>query len=600
MIQNDILKVLSGILTGIILAGLIALVVVFCLFFDTKTNSEIDDSYYINSYNTQVSVLDNNSATVTERIEIRFNEVRELTLTRALPTVVSNPYSDDGKSYRLNYELTRVNYDYTKSYENGNLVIKMASPDTVVATGTPYIFSINYTVYFPNDRNAEFDDFFYNIIDSSWNTTVSNVTMSFTFQRDVSEYVNSNDYGAKVMTVADGEVVTLKPTLNSNNRQLVYTYVGTLDAFTPLTFSLLLPNGYFVTNTTDIWGVVALVVGILAVLLVFIIFFATRTKKIKKVKESFVEPKGINPLELAYLLRQEIKGNDFADVLIYFAQNGNISISRAESGKIYIEKILAPQNLIKNYENTVFDTIFKSGDRVELDDAKEALVQNFVKIRNEVGKSGDYSNYSKKALGGLLSIAIISILALFVVMALTVAALGFVSSFNMVAFFIAAILCGIALLLNRFVKLRYFLSSKTFILCYSIMLAILCGGLIVVLVLMYDTFSLCYIGLLIAAISVILASVLPLFTGLFSERGTIMASRFLSFKKFVKFADIKQIGEILEKDKTAVIKIYPFADVLGVGADWLEKCRIASGEFPEWFNDASSKSVGVNSRSENN
>jgi hypothetical protein len=128
---------------------------------------------------------------------------------------------------------------FTTSENNGYEEIKIGDPDVLVQGMQTYVLS--YKLQFSGDGSKDFDQVYYNIIGSEWNTTIDHVLFSVTLPSAFDDSklgfslgaVGTSGYNPQDLTVIDtGTTIT-----GETNRAL--------QPNEGLTMRLVLPEGYF-------------------------------------------------------------------------------------------------------------------------------------------------------------------------------------------------------------------------------------------------------------------------------------------------------------------------------------------------------------------
>jgi uncharacterized membrane protein len=143
--------------------------------------------YEITGYDVKAVISENNVYDITETINVRFDEERHgiyrdipvnREMTRISPngehitTLVSSSVSD------VNIE----GWDYTVQDDGEIVSIKIGSPDRFVTGGQTY--RISYKLRLGDDGADSFDEVYYNIIGTGWDSTIDNVTFSITLPEE--------------------------------------------------------------------------------------------------------------------------------------------------------------------------------------------------------------------------------------------------------------------------------------------------------------------------------------------------------------------------------------------------------------------------------
>ena len=346
------------------------------LLFITPSIKALD--YQIDSYDVDIVVNKNNTFDITETISTYFNTykhgiIRKIPLKNKVErldgTVTNN---------RVNISNVSVDNEFSKYKENGYYVLKIDSASETFTGAKRYIIKYNYNI--GKDPLKDKDEFYFNIIGTEWDTTISNVTFKITMPEsfDSSKIgFSSGRYGDVSNNITysiDGNVITGK-------------YKSTLGIGEALTLRLELPEGYFVGagNSYDYLIYLYFIIPIICFLVSLLIWY--KYGKDDEIIEpvEFYPPEGLNSLDVGYLYKGKAQDIDVVSLLIYLANKGYIKISSDSSNldrvdlseearanankkiielekKINDEKISNPDsNKIKYYENML--SIYKNIDK---------------------------------------------------------------------------------------------------------------------------------------------------------------------------------------------------------------------------------------------
>ena len=191
--------------------------------------------YVVNNFKSEILVNEDSSLTITENIEVYFNEERH-GIFRTIPTI----YKGSEKTINSRLSVLSVTdqagerYEYDVEREGNDVQIKIGDPDSYV-TGTR-IYNIKYKVRNIIQRFPDHDEIYWNVAGDGWDTTLDNVSAAVTSNyAEVTkircyagavgtkdENCNSNftkekaDFGSFV-TLGQGSDMTIVVALNKNN-----------------------------------------------------------------------------------------------------------------------------------------------------------------------------------------------------------------------------------------------------------------------------------------------------------------------------------------------------------------------------------------------
>ena len=155
---------------------LVVIFTIFIYFLNATHNYNLE--YTIND----VKVNENNTFDITETITANFY-MRKHGIIRTIPLKNTIERLDGSTSTnRVKITNLQVNNEYSKSNSNGNLAIKIGNQDTYVTGLQKYI--IKYTYDIGADPVKDADEFYYNLIGTEWDTSISNISFSITMPKE--------------------------------------------------------------------------------------------------------------------------------------------------------------------------------------------------------------------------------------------------------------------------------------------------------------------------------------------------------------------------------------------------------------------------------
>lgn len=180
-----------------------------------------DAEYYVNNYtienyDVKVDVGEDHILSVTETVTTDF-AVHKHGIYRNIPTTATVYWDIDGEmvshDYRMKIRDVSVRdaasgkgINYESSRYNGILELKIGSEDETFIGEKSYV--IQYSIMLGDDGRSEFDEVYYNLIGTDWDTYINSMTFEVTLPKSFDESqlaFTSGFYGA-----IDGSNVTLK------------------------------------------------------------------------------------------------------------------------------------------------------------------------------------------------------------------------------------------------------------------------------------------------------------------------------------------------------------------------------------------------------
>lgn len=561
----------------------------------TVNDNTVDNGYYITSYNVDMIVGEDNSYTVTETVAVHFNDLinygESHGIYRYIPTSVT-VYRDtasglDEKDYGINISNIMVENQYGSnrtfdvSYQNGYCVISSLSSSLVNNTDQVYVISYNYNVGY--DRISNYDDFYFNIIGTQWDTSIDNITFSIQMPSALSTDVLTNGnllmYSGIFGNGTESALSNFNIALNQNTITGSYSH---LDAFNGITIKLNLPEGYFSqVNTTyfsSLWDIVSLTICLL--LLLISVFIGIKNSNKNPVIETvqFYSPNGLNPTELKYILSGYITSKDLTALIIYWASKGFLKIIVDKNDKISLEKI-QDLNSENGYENSIFNKIFKTNTLVKIDEMQNDLAtevfSSIPKVKLKVGTRVEPKSVSKTFGVGLLSL-IPMLIVYFVYL------LRYNYAWNILMFPVitSIVLYSVFLISNAIYSLA---KSKGYKISNVIVSVLTFVGVIIVNAINFDPtidyFGAIFFVLTLTFVAGFYISQMVCYKKDISEK----IGKIKGFKNFIVTAEAPRLKVLLKQNPSYYYDVLPYAYVLGITDEFAKRFEGLAVIPPSWY-----------------
>ena len=369
--------------------NIIAVVLAFCIMITASNIHAAYEStgYNITAYDVDIYVTEGNVLKVTEKIDTNFKSAKH-GIIRNIPLTGTVRRSDGSKgSFRAKISNIKVSDNYTKttSFTNGQKLVelKIGDADTTLRGNKSYTISYDYAL--GDDKVSDYDELYYNIIGTQWDTTISNVTFSIHMPKDFDTSKIGFTHGTQGSSQTDGI------TYEVDGNTITGEYNSDLSSYNGLTVRIELPEGYFVIKDYQKYidyAVIALFIGL--VVITFVLWL--KNGKDRPVVETveFYPPEDLNSAELAQVYKGEVRGQDVTSLLIYLANKGYLKIKEEDKkGLISTYKAITFVKLKEydgeNYsEKTFFDGIFKYGDEVPISKLEDRFYVTQGKIVNHI------------------------------------------------------------------------------------------------------------------------------------------------------------------------------------------------------------------------
>lgn len=480
------------------------------------------NDYYFESYEIKINVLENNTLEITENISAYFNQQRH-GIYRKIP--LSNRVERaDGTVGTTNAKIKNVSVseNYETSTEGNDYVIQIGDADEFVWGKHDYTISYSYVM--GKDIGEGFDELYFNIIGSEWDTYIDNASFSVTMPKafDVNKVgVSTGKYG----TVGT-ETVEYTVTGNEINGKVMQE----LSPNEALTLRVELPEGYFYFNMAAYYARLSLMVLIpLASFIIVLVLWMKfgRDKKVVEVVE-FYPPENMSSIDVAFWFKGTVTGRDVIPLMIELANEGYIKINQFAKKSVFGSKtefmieFVRPYDGVDSRKRRFFEGLFKNG-RTKV--YKKDLENKFYTTVNYI--VSDVNSMENRKLvfdSKSMQLVLVGILI--------------------------SVLSGVA---------SCFIHSGTI------------GG-------SEKTIAM-WVGIGIAVASLVLS----LFIRRRTERGHELLQKITGFKKFLETAEKERLETLVDENPTYYYDLLPYAYVLGVSDAWTKNFEGIELQPPQWY-----------------
>ena len=557
--------------------------------------------YYIESYNVDINVSNDNSYDIKETIVAYFNKEKH-GIIRNIPTR-NTVTRTDGSTNTNRAKITNVNVNEKYSLSRGADEVKLKIGDAGTVLTGRHTYQISYTYNIGNDKLKDADEFYLNLIGNQWDTNINKLTFTITMPKDFDTNkigFSAGKYGTSGIP-KDGYF-----NYSVKNNVITGTYNKTLPPNNGFTVRITLPDGYFEKQKLKI--TIFDFIAICLPIILGIIAFSQWEKygKDEKIVETieFNPPDNMNSLDVAYAYKGKANSNDVVSLLIYLANKGYIKIKVEETGSKLLKsksyKIIEVKKYDGNDENErlFLERLFKNGTiyRTENNNVfrcvtKSDLEERFYKTVNEIIDNENTSEFKNKIFekGVWNRAKKIIILSLLVILTMSIGPL--LNGTRIKTTVIAnLVLVAITMLFYLFALSSKFNNTrvKNIIILFVISFF---ASFSFVFVILYDIVSeiiinmnkLGLIELGIQGISLIFIMILVTLMKRRTKYGTEVLGRILGFKTFLKTAEKEKLETLVNQDPEYFYNILPYAYVLGVSDEWIKNFETISLMPPEWY-----------------
>lgn len=481
-----------------------------------------DSGYYIKNYDVHIKVGEDNCFFITENIDVYFNESRH-GIYRYIP-VNNNVQRADGTESEITAKIKNVKVsEQYESYYNDYDEYTLQIGDADKTVKGDHSYEISYSYNLGKDMCAGYDELYYNIIGTGWDTHIENVSFSIEMPKEFD--ANELGFSTGVYTTVGTDSINYSVDGSTING----TVPMGLDEHEALTVRLTLPDGYFKFNAAAYYLRNALIILIPVIALACVLIIWSKYGRDKKVIDvvEFYPPENMNCAEMSFWFKGSITTEDTIALMIELANEGYIEINPVEKRFGIIKRQDFEIVKIKEYNGNdynkkiFFNGLFEKKNVVTENDLENKFYVHADKIVRNIASAENYHKiFDKKSTVMTIVGIVISVFAGFI------SYLVYQSSFSR---------------LNEFICLA--------------------------------------VGIIICVISFIMS----FFIRRRTEQGHELKQKINGFKIFLETAEKERLEEMVNENPTYYYDILPYAYVLGVSDKWTKNFEGIVVEPPKWY-----------------
>ncbi len=379
------------------------------------SQGNLNESYVVESFNSQIEVNKDTSLTITETIKARFN-----TPKHGIFRVIPDTYSAKGKTIRAKLKILSVTneqnivYQYSVSRLNQSLQIKIGDPNTTLTGLQTYKITYNISKVLLSYQDHE--EVYWNVTGSEWDTTLKNVsvTVNSPLAKITKVECFAGSLGLKEKDCA-AEFDNQKASFTVNNHYSWgkdFTIVLALDKENQLNFPGPVSKAF--NALADNWGYLA---ALMPLLIIFLIWYS-KGRDLKYLTDNvYIKPEsntsrtvglferehlplvyspinGLTPAEIGTIIDEKVDTKDIIAEIVELARLGFLSIKRTQTKKLLrteteytFTKKEKDKTILNDYQTFLLEKIFKDGNEITLSKLKNHFYQNLEPFRKKlIGK----------------------------------------------------------------------------------------------------------------------------------------------------------------------------------------------------------------------
>lgn len=347
--------------------------------------------YVIDKYDINIIVNENNTLDITETITAYFN-IEKHGIFRTIP--LKNTITRlDGSISKNRTQITNlyVDNDYTTSKKGGYYQIKIGSENKTLTGEHTYV--IKYTYNLGKDPIKNYDELYFNIIGSEWDTVIGNISFSITMPKDF----DSSKLGFSSGPVGSINNSNVKYIVSEN--KIIGNYNGILGVGEGLTIRCELPEGYFVNAglSGNIMDYLMFIIPIVFLLISIIMWYIFGRDDVVIETVEFYPPEGLNSLDVGFLYKGQAENKDVTSLLIYLADKGYVEIS-TKKVDLDSKKINIGEEARKNADKKIIELQTKINEERKNNPSSKRIKYylNMLDIYKNIDSSIDYEKYGVK------------------------------------------------------------------------------------------------------------------------------------------------------------------------------------------------------------
>ncbi|HIS88414.1 TPA: DUF2207 domain-containing protein [Candidatus Avigastranaerophilus faecigallinarum] len=524
------------------------------------------ENYCITNYDVDLNVHKNRTVDVTEKIDVFFLAPSK-EFKRVFPIKPQFFYNNlQKKNQNVVISDIQINEPYTLQQTNDAIILKIEDSSKILMG--PKNYQIKYKYKMGDDFLKASDEFYFNIIDRNWNTTIDNIkfriklpvpylyllqTATFSLGR-----IDSDGYNTRELNyfVEQNKIITGKV-----NR--------ILSPKEGLSVRILLPNSYFVKEIKFIdKNFIFLFISILTIIAFLMWFIFGRDKKIIPIINCY-PPKNKNSAEIGVEYKGVASSKEIVSLVLYLANKGYIEIE--DDGISFSIRKLKDYEGQNSYEKRLMSALFKNSDFVTLEDLQysKSFYRNCVAIISSLNNIKKYIFDKTANSFEKLFILVVCILGIFASIVYILGDYSLSLLFSPDAFLLLFPVVGIMVVLTFLYQL--ILSNETHIeKLKKLMFIIFWGSMFIgipTILLLYKIYNafIQNIIILFYAMVCLFISVICLFNmPKRNKQGIMLLAQIEGFKKFLEVAEKSKIEFLIAENRNYTSDVIPFAYVLNI------------------------------------
>ena len=507
-------------------------IIPFFFFLLIFQSASAQKDFTIRNYNINVVINKNASLGVTEELTVHFSaSIHDIIRTiqfqyplEQLPADIEKaqrPMEASGYSHILVENIKVPGHQFTVNKAGDFENIKIGTENKLENGYEHYV--IKYRLLNVINFFKDHSEIYFNLLGNQWNTSIDSVN----FKIILPQALNEMPY----FFVYTGSLGLKENNCNSKwiGRKIFEGHsTKTLKPYEGITVGISFPKDFLIKRDYTFRGIWWL-------LLPLFIFFGMRLTWKKwgndeqvMIQEEYFPPENINPSIGGYIIDDKLHRNVLTALIPYWGANGYLQVNELEKNSLTGMAKFKEYEFVKlhdlpetayQFEKTLFNGIFKTGDHVKMHDLKNVLYITMDEAKFELESEIDHDDFYINFSSGPG--------CLFPFIGILCSAIGF---FTLIDNWQQQLWLGSGLIASGIILISYgmFMAKET-------------------------------------------------------KRGTILYQKLLGFKEFIKTAEKEQLSKFLKQDENYFDKVFPYAIVFGIADKWKDKLKDLEVPSPKWF-----------------
>lgn len=479
--------------------------------------------YHIKHYNVDMQLLDDGSLEIEENISVFFEEKRQ-GIIRDIPF----KYKWQGRIIDIDiYNIDVIGHHSEISDRRAEKSIRIGTKGKYITGEQTY--KIQYSVKGHIVAYDNFLELYWNLIPSDWDTRIESFNYQIKFNKPIElEFEDYKVFSGKQNSKDNSA------TIHFNNNTLKGSSTRSLKSNQGVTLAVKLPHDYVpVSLISDSakstqkknskplnnapWTWMISILGFLG-LWKFRQQIDGETENDKTIQFQQYPPDNMSAAQVGFFIDHKANSRDIMSLIPQWGAEGLIELRKLEDDTLLIKKDDLPKEL-PDYEHTLFDSIFKWGNQINLSDLKYHIANDLYKAQVQLGKEHKHSDlYDATSISYLHSWK--TLLAAFTFVIIGILSIIFLKT---IVLGVSTILLGILLIIIYFSEAKH------------------------------------------------------------SATGRRIKNHLLGLEQFLKSHDGSEYPDLMRKDPKYFDKMFPYAVALGIDTQFLEKFSTKVDYDPHWY-----------------